>query len=175
MLKNILSAIGTALRGAVALVRGVLSIPGRLAGALLGGGGAPPTGDSPLVQDLARQVAKADAEAQHNYKRIADAIWHWCADSLIAAGPVAVPTWLPRSIKQWLAGLTPREAERLVSADKTAIQAHARGLYPLAGVRKVQRLEPATWAPEPIWNDPSPSFIKETRSVPELRALLRDA
>lgn len=159
MLKSIVSAIGAALRAVLALAGGVLSVPGRLAAALFGGGSAPPAEDTPAVQDLVARLAAADAEEQDNWKRIADAIWHWCVESLIADGPVAVPSWLPRPVKAWLPGLTANEAETIVSAEKQAIQAHVRGLYGLPGVRKVQALAPVKeWAPEPAQRQPAPVF-----------------
>lgn len=169
-MKAIFVAIGTALRAAFAVLRSVISIPGRLAGALLGGAGPAPVGDSPLVEDLAAQVAKADAEAQDNWKRIADAIWNWCMDSLIADGPVSVPTWLPRPVREWLPGLTAAEAEKLANADKTATQAHARQLYAVPGVRRVQRLDPVEWTPEPVSCEPAPGFLAGATCAPAPRA-----
>ena len=113
MVKTIISAIGTALRAVFVLARGALSIPGRLVGSLFGGGTAPPVEDTLEVQDLVAKLAEADAEEQDNWRKIADAIWRWCVDSLIADGPVAVPSMLPRSVREWLPGLTPQEAELL--------------------------------------------------------------
>lgn len=174
MLKSIVFAIGAALRAVFALAGGVLSVPGRLAAALFGGGSAPPAEDTPAVQDLVAQLAAADADEQDNWKRIADAIWRWCVDSLIADGPVAVPAWLPRSVKDWLPGLTEKEAEIIISADRTAVQAHARGLYGLPGVRRVQPLaQLKEWLPEPAIR--APATAQELRPVADLRALLRGA
>lgn len=170
MLKSIVSAIGAALRGVFALARSVLAIPGRLAGVLLGGGAAPPTEDTPQVQDLAAKVAAADAEAQDNWKKISDAIWRWCVDSLIADGPVAVPPKLPRAVRDWLPGLTPQEAEIIISADRKAIQAHAMGLYDLSRVRKVQCLAPVKkWAPEPARREPAHVFDVDVTCEPASR------
>ncbi|OSJ32549.1 hypothetical protein BSZ19_18535 [Bradyrhizobium japonicum] len=167
MLKNIVSAIGAALRGVFALARSFVSIPGRLASVLFGGAAAPPAEDTPAVQDLAAQVAQADAEARDNYAQISAAIWRWCVDSLIAEGPVAVPAWLPRPVKEWLPGLTPQEAETIVSADKQAIQAHVCGLYGLPGVSKVQRLAPVKeWSTEPACGEPAPVFAVEATREP---------
>lgn len=163
MLKTIFSAIGAALRAAVSCVRAVLSIPGRLLGSVFGGPLAgPPAGDSPAVADLAARVAEEDAKAADNGRRIANAIWHWCMDSLIAGGPVAVPSWLPRSIKEWAPGLTMQEAEKLAASDKTALQSHLRGLFAVPGVRKVQRLEPVKeWPPEQLYVEPAPGWAAQ--------------
>jgi hypothetical protein len=159
MLRSIVSALGAAIRAVFALARSVISIPGRLVGALFGAGPAPPVEDTPEVQDLAAKLAAADAEEQDNYAKIARAIWHWCVESLIADGPVPAPSWLPRPVKAWLPGLTANEAETIVSAEKQAIQAHVRGLYGLPGVRKVQTLAPVKeWAPEPAQRQPAPVF-----------------
>lgn len=159
-MKAIFSAIGAALRAAFLCLRAVISIPGRLLGSVFGGPMVgPPAGDSPAVQDLAARVAEEDAKAADNWRRIADAMWHWCMDSLIADGPVAVPSWLPRSLKEWMPGLTAQEAEKLVSADKTALQSHVRGLFAVPGVRKVQKLDPVSeWPPEPAYVEPSPGW-----------------
>lgn len=150
MFKSIMKAIGAALRATFSVLRNVISIPGRLVAGLLGGSASPPpAGDSPLVTNLKEQIAEEQA-SQTNYKRIAEAIWSWCIDALIAEGPVPVPPFLPRAVKEWLPGIMPEEAERLVSADKTAIEAHVRGLFPLPGVRPVQPLAAVeNWAPEP--------------------------
>lgn len=170
MLKNIVSAIGAALRAAFALVRAAISIPGRAIGALLGGGAAPPAEDLPEVQDLATKLAAAEAEEQDNYAKIARAISHWCVESLIADGPIAVPSWLPRPVKSWLPGLTAKEAEVIVSAEKQAIQAHVRGLYGLPGVRKVQALAPLKeWSPEPPRREPAPVFAVDATCEPAHR------
>lgn len=163
MLKTIVSAIGTALRAAFSCISAVLSLPGKLLGAAFGGPMVgPPAGDSPAVQDLAARVAAEDAKAADNWKKISEAMWHWLMDSLIADGPVAMPSWLPRSIKEWAPGLTAAEAEKLVSVDKTALEAHLRGLYAVEGVRKVQRLEPAeSWPPAPLYVEPAPGWAAQ--------------
>lgn len=167
-MKSILAAIGAALRAVFSVANGVLSIPGRMLGAVLGGPLAgPPAGDSPLVEDLAERVAAEDAAAADQWKPAMNALWHWLMDSLIADGPVAVPWSLPRAIKEWAPGLTAAEAEKLVSVDKQALEAHLRGLYAVPGVRKVQRLEPVKeWAPEPVWREPAPGWVHLATPMP---------
>jgi hypothetical protein len=158
-MKTIFAVIGAALRAAVSCMKVVLSMPGKLLGAAFGGQFAgPPTGDSPVVEDLAMRVAEEDARMRDNCRKIAEAIWHWAMDSLIAGAPVAVPTWLPRDVQAWLPGVTAAEAERLVAADNAAIQAHFRGLYGLPDVRKVQKLGRAEWPPEPHYVEPAPGW-----------------
>ncbi|MCS3893437.1 hypothetical protein M2171_002570 [Bradyrhizobium japonicum USDA 38] len=170
MFKNLISAIGAAIQGVISIVRVMLSVPGRLVGGLLGAGAPPPAEDSPIVADMARRVAEEDAKAQDNWAQIANAIWHWCMDSLLADGPVAVPPSLPRAVREWLPGLSSDEAEKLVSSDKNAIQFHVRLLYAIPGVRRVQRLEPVKdWPPEPVYKDPSPGFVAYATPAPGVR------
>jgi len=159
-MKSIFSAIGAALRAAFSCIGAVLSLPAKLLGGVFGGPvTGPPAGDSPAVQDLAARVAEEDAKIADNSRKVAEAFWHWCMDSLIADGPVAMPSWLPRSIKEWAPGLTAAEAEKLVSVDKTALESHLRGLFAVPGVRKVQRLEPVkSWPPEPAYVEPAPGW-----------------
>lgn len=163
MLKSICSAIGAAFRAAISCLRVVLSIPGRLLGSVFGGPlVGPPPGDSPLVEDLAARVAAEDAAVANNSRKVAEAFWHWLMDSLIADGPVAVPSWFPRAIKEWAPGLTAAEAEKLVSVEKTALQSHLRGLFAVPGVRKVQPLPSVTaWPPEPAYVEPAQGWAAQ--------------
>jgi hypothetical protein len=172
MFKSIVRAVVTALRAAVRFAVSVLSTPGRLADGLLGAAAPPPAGDSGMVEDLRDKLARDQAD-QENYRKIADAIWAWATDSLIEGKPAPVPVWLPRSVKEWLPGLTQDEAEKLVSADKMAIQAHLRGIYVLPSVRKVGPLIPVgnSWsAPEPsqTMQAPEPTFLMEAIAPPRL-------
>ncbi|MGY0572811.1 hypothetical protein ACTGJ9_018450 [Bradyrhizobium sp. RDM12] len=161
-MKMIFAAIGAALRAVISCMKFVLSMPGKLLGTAFGGPLAgPPAGDSPVVEDLARRVAEEDARTRENCRKIAEAIWYWAMDSLIAGDPIAVPTWLPRDVQAWLPGVTAAEAERLVAADNAAVQAHFRGLYGLPGVRKVQKLVPVKWPPGPLYVEPTPGWASQ--------------
>lgn len=159
-MKSFIAAVVGALRAAFAVVRGVLSIPGRIVAGLLGGSAAPPpAGDSPLVANLKDEIAEQRA-ATDNYARIADAIWAWAMDSLVADAPAPVPAWLPRDVKSWLPGLTRAEAEILISSEKTPIAEHVRRRFGIDGVRAVGALEPLkSWShPEPT-SMPAPGFF----------------
>jgi len=146
MLRSILSAI----RSAFALFWAMLCLPGRLLTVLLGGVSEPPPapGSSPLVTDLKKELADRQASLD-NHAKVAKAVRNWCVDSIIDDKPAPVPSWLPRDIKTWLPGVSRDECECLISADKEAISAHVRRLFPLKGVQPVQPLEPAEWPPEP--------------------------
>jgi hypothetical protein len=151
----------------------LFALPGRMLGALLGGAVRPPAGDSPLVQDLESDVAAEHADAVDNYKKIADAIWAWAMDSLVADAPAPVPAWLPRDVKSWLPGLTREEAEILVSSEKAAIEAHIRRGFGINGVRSVGPLEPV-WSlhPEPTAMPAPEFFYAPPRDPRDLRRLL---
>ncbi|MHC2576578.1 hypothetical protein ACVI1J_001710 [Bradyrhizobium diazoefficiens] len=160
MLRSILSAIGAALKGAFFFVWEALRLQGRLFAGLLGGAAdGPPAGDSPLVSDLKSELAERKSLAD-NHDKIARSVLAWAADSIIDDRPAPVPTWLPRELKNWLPGLTRNEVETLISADNQAFSAHVRRIYVLKGVRKVQPLEPAEWAPEPVSVEPAPEFVR---------------
>ncbi len=157
---SILSAIRSAIKGAFAFIWETLLLPGRLLGCLLGGSMAPlPSGDSPLVRDLKTELAGRQASLD-NHQKIAKAVHNWCVDSIIENKPAAVPCWLPRDVKGWLRGLTRDECECVIPADKEAISAHVRRLFPLKGLRAVQPLAPAEWPAEPVWKDPAPRFVQ---------------
>lgn len=160
MLRSILSAIRTALKGAFSFVWEAFCLPGRLFAGLLGGAAnGPPAGDSPLVSDFKSELAERKSLAD-NHVKVARSVLAWAADSIIADKPASVPAWLPRELKNWLPGLTREEVETLISADNQAISAHVRRMFALNGVRKVQPLKPAEWPPEPVSVEPAPEFVR---------------
>lgn len=169
-MKMLLAFLSAVMRACFSFVRRLISLPGRLAGALLGQTALPPPAeDSPLVADLEEELAQAN-EQESNWKKVADAIWSWAAESLSANHPAAIPIGLPRSLKQWMVGLTVEEVEALLSADKVAIEAHARGLYTLSGLRRVQRLDPMeSWSPRPELIDPASEPSQDAICAPPLR------
>ncbi|UVO31452.1 hypothetical protein [Bradyrhizobium arachidis] len=169
-MKMLIAFISSVMRACFSFVRRLISLPGRLAGALLGEAALPPPAeDSPLVTDLEEELAQAK-EQESNWKKVADAIWSWAAESLSVNQPAAIPIGLPRSLKQWMVGLTAEEVEALLSADKVAIEAHARGLYTLPGLRRVQRLDPIeSWSPRPELMDPASEPFQEAICAPPLR------
>src|SRR5438309_476751 len=90
MLRSILSSIGSALRSAFAVIRQVLSIPGRLVAALLGGSiEAPPApGSSELVQSLRAELDETGDRTRRNAATIAAIVAAWCAESMLAGHPL---------------------------------------------------------------------------------------
>jgi hypothetical protein len=128
-------AIVAALKGAFSLLWDLLWLPGRLLGGLFGSPIAPPpSGDSPLMEGLRAELAGRQASLD-NHAKVAKAVKNWCVDSIIDDKPAPVPNWLPRDVRAWLPGLTRDEAECVICADKEAISAHVRKLFPMKGVR----------------------------------------
>ncbi|MHC2844830.1 hypothetical protein [Bradyrhizobium diazoefficiens] len=152
MLMRILAALGRAFAW-------LFGLPGRLLGGLFGGSlTPPPAGDSPLVADLKEELAARQGE-DVDHAKDARLVLLWCADSIVADRPVPVPSSLPRVVKEWLKGLSRDECELVISWEKTAISAHIRKLYALPGVRPVQPLPAAKWAPAPATVAPAPDFV----------------
>jgi hypothetical protein len=175
MLKAIFSAIGAALKAAFSIVRAVISIPGRMLGAALGGRvGAPPEpGSSALVRDLEAEL-EAELEASRaNWSRIAAIIATWCADSMIAGRPLPAPTppRVTRAVADWLPGLTREECAELVCAGKEAVCEHVAGVCAIAGVRPVQRLQAlSTWTPASAYVEPTPGFAAIAWEMPDAQS-----
>jgi hypothetical protein len=151
-MRSILAAIGAALRGVFSFL---VTFPMSLLGAMFGGTAAPaPAGDSPLVADLKAQssVRNAQAIAEHaeqHAERIAQRIASWAMDSVIADRPVPEPTppHVPRSVANWLPGLTRDECLKLIACDSKQSAAHVAGTAHIEGVRAVQKLYAEPWPP----------------------------
>lgn len=163
MLRSIISSIGAALRSALAVIRQVLSIPGRLVAALLGGSiEAPPEpGSSDLVRSLRAELDETGDRARRNAEKIASIVAAWCADSMLAGHPLPAPTppRVPRAVANWLPGLSREECAELVCAGNEAVSAHIDGSCMIPGVRPVQRLEAVSSWPAPAWEEPTPGFL----------------
>lgn len=163
MLRSILSSIGTALRSAFALVRQVLSIPGRLVAGMLGGSieTPPEPGSSPLVQSLKAELEESGERARRNTEKIAAIVAAWCADSMLAGHPLPAPTppRVTRAVADWLPGLLREECAEIVCAGKEAISAHITGAGAIRGIRPVQRLDALKSWPAPAWEEPAPGFL----------------
>lgn len=163
MLRSILSSIGSALRSAFAVIRQVLSIPGRLVAALLGGSiEAPPApGSSELVQSLRAELDETGDRTRRNAATIAAIVAAWCAESMLAGHPLPAPAppRVSRAVANWLPGLSRAECAEIVCAGKEAVSAHIDGSGSIRGVRPVQRLEPLSSWPAPSWEEPAPGFL----------------
>ena len=163
MLRSIISSVGAALRSALAVIRQVLSIPGRLVAGLLGGSfeTPPEPGSSELVQSLRAELEETGERTRRNAEKIAAIVAAWCADSMLAGRPLPAPTppRVSRAVANWLPGLTREECAEIVCAGKEAILAHIDGSGSIRGVRPVKRLEPLSSWPAPAWEEPAPGFL----------------
>jgi len=164
MLRSILSAVGTALRSAFAVICQVLSIPGRLFAELLGGSiEAPPEpGSSELVRSLRAELDETGERTRCNAEKIAAIVAAWCADSMLAGRPLPAPTppRVSRAVANWLPGLSREECAEIVCAGKEAVCEHIAGTCAIKGVRPVQRLEALSAWPTaaPVFAEP-PGFL----------------
>ncbi|WP_256805785.1 hypothetical protein [Bradyrhizobium sp. Bra64] len=164
MLRSIFSSIGAALRSAFAVIRQVLSIPGRLFAVLLGGSieTPPEPGSSELVQSLRAELDETEDRTRRDAETMAAIISAWCADSMLAGHPLPAPTppRVSRAVSNWLPGLLREECAEIVCAGKEAVSAHIEGIRSIQGVRPVQRLEAVSaWPPAaPVFAEP-PGFL----------------
>ena len=158
-MRSILSAIATALRGAISVLKTVVSLPGRLIGAVLGGGaGAGAAPEVPPLRDLEAELAER-VDRTAIYEKTARAVMGWCADSIIDDSPKPLPPGLPIALREWLPGLTRDECCSIINADKTAVSSHIQNAFPIHGVRRLGRL-PALreWPTEPACRPESVGF-----------------
>jgi hypothetical protein len=148
MLKQIFSAITSALRSVGRMLGRVMAMPFRMLSGLFGGGSAPI--DIPEVQPP-EPVEPTPVGNTQLYEDIANAIMSWCADSVIADRPVDLPPGLPVAVREWAPGLSRDECWTIMNAEKIAVSSHIRRLFPIQGVRPVQRLARVTqWPAEPV-------------------------
>jgi hypothetical protein len=147
MLKQIFSAVASALKAVGLLFGRVAAMPLRLFDGLLGGGGSavPPM---PEVSAEADDVPAPATDYKRLYEQIALAVMQWCVDSLVAGGHAPIPTKMPRKIAEWLKGLTREECIAIGCADRMAVSAHLRNYDMLRGVRSVRSLDHLEWPPE---------------------------
>jgi hypothetical protein len=149
MLKQIFSAVASALKAVGRLFGRVAAMPLRMLDVLLGGGGPaepPMTAVSSEADDVPPEPAP---DHKHLYEQIALAVMQWCLDSLVAGGQAPIPPKMPRKVAAWLPGLTRDECIALASANRMAVSAHVRSYELLRGVRSVRPLDRLEWPPEP--------------------------
>lgn len=150
-MRAILTAIVATFRVALRMMLGLAKFPGRLLGMIMG---VPPDcGDiqPPAPAEDMEEIAPDNTlDRQAIYERVAAAVLSWCADSLIHGQPAPLPRGLPIVLRQWLPGLSRKEAEVVLNADKASIAAHLQGFYDIAGLRHVGPL-PTTedWPAKP--------------------------
>jgi hypothetical protein len=158
-MRSILSAIAAALRGIVNMLKAAVSLPGRIIGAVLGGGGA--AGAAPEVPELRDLEAELAGRLDRTvlYENIARAVMGWCADTIIADRPQPLPPGLPIAVREWLPGLTREECDIIINADKTAVFSHVQNAFTIQEVRRLGRL-PALreWTAEPAYLPESAGF-----------------
>ncbi|SDG60225.1 hypothetical protein SAMN05216338_1001872 [Bradyrhizobium sp. Rc2d] len=173
-MKSIFAAIGTALRATFALLRALISIPGRLFAGLLGGSiEAPPEpGSSELVRSLRAELEETGDRTRRNAEKIAAIVAAWCADSMLAGRPLPAPTppRVSRGVANWLPGLSREECAEIVCAGKEAVCEHIAGVCAIRGVRPVQRLEAlSTWpSAAPVVAEP-PGFLSISMGLQDAR------
>ncbi|MCX7319878.1 MAG: hypothetical protein NT113_10415 [Hyphomicrobiales bacterium] len=144
-----MQAIVSALRVGLAVVGRVLTAPLRmLAG--IGGGGGYDAPELPAPTDPAeREGEVADMERRMaEGLTLANLLIRHAADCIVADDIVAPPPDLPAELRAWARGLSRQECEILLESDDKVVSAHIRGLFAIAGVRKVQPLEARSWAPD---------------------------
>jgi len=150
MLKSILSGIAAALRSIGRAVVGIAMAPLRFVDGLLGGSGGDSSPQIPEIRSYDDEVQLDGDDRQAMYIEIANKILAWAADSIIDSAPTSLPPGLPIELRYWVPGLTRQECETLINADEKAVSAHIQGIFPLPGVRPVQRLTPLLeWPREP--------------------------
>lgn len=138
MLRSIISALVSALKGGFRMLGRVATAPFRMLAGLGGGGLAVPP-ELPEVEPPAEDVAPV-ADRMQMYEDLANAVMAWAADALIADRPVPLPPRMPVAVREWLPGLSREECWTLMEAEKRAAAAHLEGIFHLDGVRRVQRL-----------------------------------
>jgi hypothetical protein len=161
MLKLIFSAIAVILRAVARMLGRVAAAPFRMLNRLFGGSAGPI--DMPEVAPP-EPVEPTPTDNTQLYADIANAIMRWCADSVIADRPIDLPPRLPIAVREWLPGVTRDECWTIMNAEKTAVSAHIQRLFPIPGVRPVQRLTRLTkWPAEPV--EPGPPGFAGTIAI----------
>lgn len=148
MLKQIFSAVASAMKAAGRLFGRVAALPFRALDSILGEGGTavPP---APEVSPEADDVPPPATDYKHLYEQLALDVMQWCCDSLVAGGQVSMLPKMPRNISAWLPGLTHDECIALACADRMAVSSHLRSYELVRGVRSVRPLDRLEWSPEP--------------------------
>jgi len=133
-MKRFVAAVASALRAVLSVLRGLVMLPFRLVGVLMG---VPPdVGDIPSLAPLENMKA---AEPPFNQQQVCDdiaaTVLGWCADSLMGDRPAPLPPRLPIALREWLPGLSRQECEIVVNCEIVDISAHCRGFFAISGVR----------------------------------------
>jgi hypothetical protein len=150
MLKVIVAAVLTALKGVFSCARKVAWLPFRMLNAILGGGSDI---DIPAAPELASEESDEAPSPKPDwvkiYKNLALLVMRWCVESVELGQPAPVPPKMPRGISEWLPGLREAELVALVSAGRMGVSAHIRSQELVPGVRSVRRLEAIKWPEKP--------------------------
>jgi hypothetical protein len=145
MLKQIFSAIASALMSVGRMLGRVVGLPFRVLDYIVGGPPVPPMPETSMEADDVPGPAPDD---RRHYEQVALAVMQWCIDSLVADGPAPIPPKMPRKIAAWLPGLTREECIFIGGADRNAVSAHIRSYELIRGVRSVRSLDRVDWPPE---------------------------
>lgn len=148
MFARIVSALVASLRAIGRVLGRIATAPFRFVNGLIGDGD-PAMPPAPAVSAEADDAPAPAQDLESVYEQVALQVMQWCVDSLVAAGPAPIPPRMPRSIAEWLRGLSREECIGIGSADRTAVSAHFRGYELIQGVRRVRPLDRAEWPPEP--------------------------
>ncbi|WP_334381401.1 MULTISPECIES: hypothetical protein [unclassified Bradyrhizobium] len=128
---------------------------------LVGDSGSPQ--EIPEVRPYDNGEATDSFDRQAIYAEVANRIMTWAADSVVAGRPVPLAARdIPIDLREWLPGLTRDECLALIRADEKAVSAHLQQMFPLPGVRPVQRLPRLQmWPAEPslAFDEGSPGFL----------------
>src|SRR4051812_1478274 len=148
-MKSLFGSILSALKSGLAAVGRVLTWPLRALASIGGGGG----GGIPELPEPHDPGEPYDAVADLEKKMtegllLANLLIVHCANSVVNDAPAMPPETLPQDLRDWAQGLSRAECDAILGADEKSISAHIRGLFALPGVRQVQPLPRAVWAPE---------------------------
>lgn len=137
---NFFRAIGAALRRVCGFVFDIGTWPLRL----FGGGGGRPSVEPPRppakVPNLGARPAGQVVDHSLSQARDAKMLRAWVMSSLASGEHAFMPPSLPRSVKEWLPGLTAAQLEKLTACSNTQIADHIHGRKPVAGVPSVRAL-----------------------------------
>jgi hypothetical protein len=155
MLRQILSAVVSALKSIGRFAGRLALAPLRMLGGLVGGvgGNSGPLAVPPPIEDYAEgDVASVPPgpAPQAVSEQMASIVMEWAAHSIVHESPVPLPPKLPRAVVAWLQGLTREECFAIIDAERSAVSMHLGALSLLPGVRSVRPLAPVSWKREPM-------------------------
>ena len=166
-MRQILSAVVSALKSIGRFAGRIAIAPLRMLGGLVGGavGSCGPLAVPPTIEDYAEgDVASAPPAPDMKAvgEQLASIVMEWAAHSIVHEQPVPLPPKLPRALAAWMPGLTRDEYFAIINADRSQVPMHLRALSLLPGVRSVRPLDPVKWQKEPMQSSfdmGSPSFV----------------